>query len=224
MGFGIGDPWDKDQRGADMESIKKIARLIRQVDANIVALQEVAHNRYNADIKYYLETLATELNMNYAFGAHGYNDPYEIIPVEGHWGNAILSTFPIKNIHNQEVEYRSVWERRSMIDAQLHINDSTVIHALSLHYLPTQEGIDRTAAYLPQLGDPYILMGDFNYIGPIAEFEPLGVSDVDSIGFTHIIDRIFVDKSIFTVDEIGAAIDTMQTSDHPANFAVLRLK
>ena len=107
LGFNaFSDPWDKDQIGADSEQIENLARVLKQIDADIIALQEVPRNRYNAVVKDFVEELARVMQMNYAFGAHGYNDPYHIYPVHGEWGNAILTKYEIKEIENVEVEYR----------------------------------------------------------------------------------------------------------------------
>jgi endonuclease/exonuclease/phosphatase family metal-dependent hydrolase len=216
------DPWDANQTGADMNQIKRIADILRSTNADIIALQEVPRNRYNAVVKGFVETLAAELGMNYAFGAHGYNDPYGIYPVNGEWGNAILSTFEIEAITNHQVEYVNQWERRSLLHATLKINDSTTINAISLHHLPSADGLPNTASYVQSLQGEVILMGDFNYLGEITEFKNIGFSDVDSTYALHGIDRLFVNKAFFSVSEIGTIPDTLLVSDHWANYARLK--
>ena len=217
------DPWDKDVQGAGSDQVENIANILRQIDPDIVALQEVQRNRHNAILKKFLKALADELGMNYAFGAHGYNDPYGIEPVEGEWGNAILTKFEIESIENHEAEYRSVWERRSIINTRLRLNDSISIHALSLHWLPSDQAIPNTSSYLEKMDGPALVMGDYNYTGELPEFEALGFFDADSTFSTHAIDRIFYRKSSMRVLEMGVLPDTMLTSDHPANYAVLEM-
>lgn len=222
LGFKAGkDPWNKDQSGADENQVKAIAKILKQVDPDIVALQEVPRNRSNAVVKDFLEALAKETKMNFAFGSHGYNDPYDIYPVDGEWGNAILTKFEILEIDNHQVEYIDKWERRSVLNTLLRINDSTEIYALSLHFLPSEQGIPNTAGYIKKLDKPIILMGDYNYTGNISEFEKLGLNDVDSTFLNHGIDRFFVSE-YFEVLETGTLPDSNQTSDHPANFCVLK--
>jgi len=218
------DPWNKDNVGAGIDQVKNIAAILRQINPDVVALQEVPRNRANAIVKEFVEALALELNMNYAFGAHGYNDPYGVNPTLGEWGNAILSKFEIAAINNHQVEFVDQWERRSLIDAKLKVNDSTYVHAISLHHLPSEEGIPNTAAYVKTLSDPVLLMGDFNYVGEIIPFENVGLYDVDSTFFNHGVDRIFVNKSILKVLEIGTLKDSLFTSDHPANYSILAVK
>lgn len=218
------NPWNPDHIGAGADQVKNIANVIRKVDADIVALQEVPLNRNNAEIADFLKALAIELNMNYAFGAHGYNDPEGVEPVHGQWGNAILSKFEIESIVNQQVEYVSVWERRSMIDARLKITNSAYLRAMSLHHLPSQEGIPNTTEYLKKVSEPKIVMGDYNRGGAIAEFNAIGLVDVDATYSQHGIDRLFISEVNFEVMEIGVINDSLFTSDHWAHFTILNLK
>ncbi len=92
LGFKAGqDPWQKDVIGASAAQIQNITDLLKRINPDIVALQEVPRNRYNTEVKDFLEKLAAEMNMNYAFGSHGFNDPNGIYPVYGEWGTAILT-------------------------------------------------------------------------------------------------------------------------------------
>ena len=215
------DPWDKDEEGADLDHVKELANVLGQIDPDVIALQEVPYNRYNARISDFIKALAEEMDMNYAYGANGYNDPYGIVPVEGQWGNAILSKYPIETIHNEEIEYFDVWERRSLLNANIRLNDSLLIHALSTHHLPSEQGIPNTAAYVKTLSHPVILMGDFNYLGSIEQFMKVGLKDVDSLYDEHGVDRVFIDKSAFQVKQIGSLPDPNRISDHPANYCIL---
>jgi endonuclease/exonuclease/phosphatase family metal-dependent hydrolase len=216
------DPWNREETGAGMDQVKEIARHLKIAGPDFVALQEVPRNRSNAVVKEFLEALAAEMNMNYAFGAHGYNDPYGVEPVKGEWGTAVLSRYRILGITNTEVEYVSVWERRSMLDVLVEISPSETIHVMSLHYLPSDQGIPNTAGYLQQVEGPVILMGDFNYTGAIPEFTASGLKDADSAYQTGWIDRIFYSGGHFTCKGYGTIADTAHLiSDHAANFCIL---
>lgn len=225
LGFkAIQDPWEKEEIGANKAQIQNIADVLKQINPDIIALQEVPRNRYNAEVKNFLEELAAKLNMNYAFGAHGYNDPYGIYPVYGEWGTAILTKYKILNINNIEVEYVDKWQKRSILDAKIEINNSTTLHTMTLHYLPIQEGIPNTAHYLKQINEPVILLGDFNYTGEINEFKEIGLNDVDSTYEKNWIDRIFYSKSYFKNIEFGSLIDSLWVSDHSANYGIIKIK
>ena len=160
------------------------------------ALQEVPLNRSNAVLKHFLDTLAVAMDMNYAFGSHGYNDPDGVWPVQGEWGNAILTKFRIKGIQNVQVEYISKWEKRSLLDAEIELNPGRSLHVVSLHYLPSG-GVPNTVAHLQTVAGPVIVMGDFNMTGDIPGFAGLGLQDADSLGPYVQIDRIFYPTASF---------------------------
>ncbi len=223
------DPWNSEVTGADDLQIERIAAMIRQADADIVALQEVPRNRYNAEIKDFIEQLAARLNMNFAFGAHGYNDPIGIYPVQGEWGNAILSKYTIAGIENIEVSIVDQWQKRSILSARLKVNDSFILNAISLHYDnglgEMNEAIANTRIYLRLLKEPVLLMGDSNYQWEVeqyyTEFEVEGLADADSTSLTGI-DRILFTERSFQCQEVNSWYDTVfYTSDHPLNWCRL---
>ncbi len=223
------DPWNSEVTGADDLQIERIAAMIRQADADIVALQEVPRNRYNAEIKDFIEQLAARLNMNFAFGAHGYNDPIGIYPVQGEWGNAILSKYTIAGIENIEVSIVDQWQKRSILSARLKVNDSFILNAISLHYDnglgEMNEAIANTRIYLRLLKEPVLLMGDSNYQWEVeqyyTEFEGEGLADADSTSLTGI-DRILFTERSFQCQEVNSWYDTVfYTSDHPLNWCRL---
>lgn len=112
----------------------------------------------------------------------------------------------------------------SMIDVLLSVNDSTQVHALSLHHLPSPEGIPNTSTYIERLQEPVILMGDFNRVNQIIKLDNIGLIDVDSTYRMHRIDRIFITDNKLKILNIGTIPDTTRTSDHPTNYAVLKLQ
>ncbi|MBU1011181.1 MAG: endonuclease/exonuclease/phosphatase family protein [Bacteroidetes bacterium] len=218
------DPWNKEIVGADTAQVKEIARLLKKAQPDIIALQEVPRNRYNAVVKLFIELLATEMDMNYAYGTHSYNDPYGIYPVHGEWGNAILTKYKILEINNKEVEFISKWEKRSILDASLELQPGKVLHAISLHYIPSDQAVSNTVKYLGQLSDPVIMMGDFNITGEIHAFDSLGFRDADANYTNNWIDRIYYSGNDFSCNSFGTIADSVTwISDHLANYGVLKL-
>jgi len=218
------DPWNKEIFGADTAQVKEIARLLKKVQPDIIALQEVPRNRYNAIVKLFIELLAKEMDMNYAYGTHGYNDPYGIYPVYGEWGNAILTKYKILEINNKEVEYISKWEKRSILDASLELRPGMVLHAISLHYIPSDQAVPNTVNHLGQLSGPVIMMGDYNISGEIHAFDSLGFTDVDADYTNYWIDRIYYTGNDFSCNSFGTIADSVTwISDHLANYGVLKL-
>lgn len=226
------DPWDANTIGADSANIEKLAEVISQFDADIIALQEIPRNRQNTVIKNFVETLAARLKMNYAFGAHGYNDAEGIYPVHGEWGNAILTKFKIQELNNIEVSRTDEkWRKRSMLHVLLKINDKLTIAVGNIHYgLTIQEyeaGIINTKKYLQQSIYPVILMGDFNpqfgIINLGKELKTIGLVNTDNSAMRHSGDNIFVSSDCFTILECQTYSDTLyRISDHPLNYSLLQ--
>jgi endonuclease/exonuclease/phosphatase family metal-dependent hydrolase len=190
------DPWDKNQIGGTAKQIHNISEIIRKVDPNIVLLQEIPKNRSNIEIKNFLETLADSLNMNYAFGAHGRNDPTDVVPVHGIWGNAILSNFPINNIENIKVYYEDQWRTRSVLKAEVKLNDDLTINVYSLHHngKDTNE-VKNTSKFVARSKFPVIVGGDFNRRYGNPKLNLLGLQDIFKNDI-HGIDRIYCNINI----------------------------
>jgi len=233
LGFSDADPWNSAHIGGTPGHIQKMKEYIDVVKPDIICLQEVPRNRYNTEVKNFIETLATTLNMNYAFGSNGYNDPYGIEPVKGEWGNAILSKYPITAISNVENEYESIWERRSILTADMVINGKTIrVH--SLHFLPTANAENNALLYFKRTsGLPQLIMGDFNLSRlPLLEanqFTDVFKADAVNGMLFNSIDRILHTKDQFTTLNMGYISDSIfipryQISDHLANYATLKLK
>lgn len=228
-------PWTQSDVGATREHIKALAAHIRKLHPDIVCLQEVARNRSNTEVKLLLEALAEELQMNYVFGAHGYNDALGVIPVVGEWGNAILSRFSIENAENVEIERISVWERRSIVTAIVN-NGGTRFAISSLHFIPTDSSAKRGAEYFARRNSPFhqlprIIGGDCN-MGEVPEFESLGVTDALRVAEPReddtSIDKIFCSTGSFTVLKAGEHTTGLgdpadRLSDHRATYALLLL-
>lgn len=221
------DPWNKNETGGTKAHIDSLTSSLKSINPDIICLQEVPRNRYNTEIKDFLETLAGELNMNYTFGAHGYNDPTGIIPVHGEWGNAILTRYKILSIDNHENEYISIWERRSILSADIKIGNDTVV-AYSIHFIPSDQAIANAVPYLiKRIVKKQIIMGDFN-MSEIPELESEGYTDVFKSDTTKLlwsgIDRLFVSGKYFSYGEFGTITGNPGLSDHPANYCLLKLK
>ncbi|GAA4011125.1 hypothetical protein GCM10022408_24310 [Hymenobacter fastidiosus] len=145
LGFRDGqDPWDATQKGGSAAQLDSIALVLNRVHPDIICLQEVPRNRSNSATQDFTEQLAARLHMNYAFGAHGHNEPRGVQPPKGEWGNAILTRFTINSIENHENEYVSKWRRRSILAAEISVGGRPV-RVYSLHFdpLPSAASISR---------------------------------------------------------------------------------
>ncbi len=228
-------PWTASDIGATKKHIQSLAQHIKTLNPDIVCLQEVARNRSNMEVKNLLEELAKELNMNYAFGAHGYNDATGVEPVQGEWGNAVLSRFTIESMENVEVERIDVWQRRSILSVIVK-NGNKRIAVSSLHFIPTDNSESLAAQHFSNTSSAYnslprIIAGDFN-MGEVPKFAALGLSDALALAEPST-DDTAIDKILFSTTNFillqagehtkgfGDPTDTL--SDHRAVFAVLLL-
>lgn len=222
MGFEHSDnPWNPDVLGSDNEQLIALTDLLKTLDADIIALQEVPKDRYNSVIKNYIEVFAEEMEMNFAFGAHGYSEP-GITPPVGEWGCAILSKFEILDIENKEIYFEDVYSRRSLLNTTLRVNDSLNLDAISLHWRPVEEEKPNTANYLASRTNNYIVAGDFNRIAQIQEFLDIGLKDIDSSYTIYGVDRIFINPAQFVVLEVEQIPEFV--SDHFPSYGKLSIK
>lgn len=222
LGFGHSDdPWNPDILGSNNEQLIALTNVLKTLDADIIALQEVPKDRYNSVIKNYIEAFAEEMEMNYAFGAHGFSEP-GITPPVGEWGCAILSKFEILGIENKEIYFEDVYSRRSLLNATLKVNDSLNLDAISLHWRPIEVEKPNTANYLSTLSNNYIVAGDFNRIAQIQEFIDIGLKDIDSSYTIYGVDRIFIKPSQFEVLEVEQIPEFV--SDHFPSYGKLSIK
>ncbi|GAB4145251.1 MAG: hypothetical protein Fur0021_02370 [Candidatus Promineifilaceae bacterium] len=214
------------QQGYSEDGRKNVAgqlELMRQVDADIIGLQESDTNRIagsNDDIVRYL---ADQLDM-YAY----YGPPV----VVGTFGIALLSRYPLQN--PQTFYMYSEGEQTATIQAEIAVADQTfnvfVTHLGNSGPLVQQEAFLQRVGALPNV----IAMGDFNFRPDTEQYQlttaqladawlaiwPDGVEEPASSGAEVInaadrIDHIFVSSDI-QVSEARYLLTT--ESDHPAMF------
>ncbi len=146
-------------RGMDGRvSIKRIGDVLKDLDADIIALQEI-YSTYD-DTGGQVETLADALGMKSAFGCtrHHKGQPY---------GNAILTRWPI--LHSRDMEL--AWtrrEKRGCIRADLK-TPGGMLHVYNIHmgtsYFERQHQIRSfigSTQIHEDLTGPRVLVGDFN--------------------------------------------------------------
>jgi endonuclease/exonuclease/phosphatase family metal-dependent hydrolase len=146
-------------RGMDGRiSIKRIRDVLQELEADIIALQEV-FSVCDGQVGQ-VETLASDLGLHAAFGCtrHRRGRPY---------GNAILTRWPIVSAHEMDLS-RGTRERRGCIRADLK-TPRGILHVFNIHlgtsyferrhqvrHLLSSKQIDA------DLTGPRVLVGDFN--------------------------------------------------------------
>ncbi len=146
--------------------LEQLREAIRQVDADIVFLQEVMGVHPDRvkfpEIGAQFEFLADEIWPHFAYGKNA-------VYSEGHHGNAILSKFPFTAFENINVSTNS-FEKRGLLHATIQPDGvSLPIHLVCLHLDLLERGrrqqltslVERVQRNVPE-DCPLIVAGDFN--------------------------------------------------------------
>jgi endonuclease/exonuclease/phosphatase family metal-dependent hydrolase len=143
-------------RGMDGKvSAARVARVLHEIPADVIALQEVLGHEQ-------AETIAEKLGMPFVLGE---NRKYDGLA----YGNVVLSRFPIHSSHNYDLSVKGR-EERGCLRADLELPGSEVLHLFNVHLgtgLMERRNQGRRLVASQLLGDlaleaPRILLGDFN--------------------------------------------------------------
>jgi endonuclease/exonuclease/phosphatase family metal-dependent hydrolase len=136
--------------------LKQIRHSIREVNADLVCLQEVSGGPISQ-----FEFLADQV---WHYHVYGQNAVYQ----EGHHGNAILSKFPIVFHENINVT-NNRFERRGILHSRVELPKQHPLEVFSVHFDLFEAGRQRQLARLchrvesvVKPGAPIIISGDFN--------------------------------------------------------------
>lgn len=225
-------PWSNNI-GASSTHIDSIVDLLKLYDSDIIMLQEVPLNRENNIIKKVLDSIATRMNYNYAFGAHGYNSD-GTYPTRAQWGNAILTKYPIISITNKEIlNFNDKWTRRSVLQARIEVKTGLILDAYSLHYEASFTNpcdslgqLKETIEFCAESTVPKIIAGDFNCDGfSMDYFFPYTPSLVyhDSIIYATN-DRVYMSDHFEPLDFDMLRKESYKLSDHAMSVATIRIE
>lgn len=141
---------------------ERIAMVLRETKADIIALQEVLSVAGRERERHQARFIAEELGMNYEVGENRRLDG-------GAYGNAVLSRLPLRAVHNYDITWRGR-ERRGCLRADIQLDDERTLHVFNIHlgtaFLERRHqarqliggGILRQA----ELTGARIVLGDFN--------------------------------------------------------------
>ena len=189
--------------------VYELRRQLRELSPDIVFLQEVqGRNRRHAKHiddwpqKAQHRFLAED---NWQASAYGHN----VVNARGHYGNAILSRFPIVDVFNQDVTHLS-FERRGLLHCRIEMPGlAQSLHCvcvhLSLFARSRRRQIDALSVRLEEIvgaDSPLIVAGDFN--------------DWRNEADTLLADRL-------GLDEVLAGSDGDPGRSFPARLPMLRL-
>jgi endonuclease/exonuclease/phosphatase family metal-dependent hydrolase len=104
---------------------ERIVKVLREVNADIIALQEVvgAHgkNRRGDQVKYIADALGFHFELGETRRHRG-----------GAYGNLLLTRFPISNKFNYDISVRG-YEKRGCLRADLMLDDTRSLHVFNIH-------------------------------------------------------------------------------------------
>ena len=141
-------------RGLDgRTSAARIAEVVGEIDADVIALQEV--------LEHQAETISADLHLPYALGENRKHRGYG-------YGNVVLSRHPIRETRNYDLSVRGR-EERGCLRADVAV-DGTLLHVFNVHLgtaLIERRHQGRKLIAPELLNDagiesPRIVLGDFN--------------------------------------------------------------
>jgi len=143
-------------------SPERIVDVLREIDADVVALQEVlCHTRLHRR-DHQAEFIAEELGMEFRLGENRKHNG-------GDYGNVVLSRFPIAAHQNHDISVTR-YEPRGCLYTEISIDGGLPIHFLNLHmgtsYFERRKQVHNLLAEnvidQPDLKGRRIVAGDFN--------------------------------------------------------------
>jgi endonuclease/exonuclease/phosphatase family metal-dependent hydrolase len=143
-------------------SPERIVDVLREVDADVIGLQEVlCHSRLQKR-DHQAEFIAEELGMEYCLGENRQING-------GEYGNVILSRLPIRDHTNYDISIRK-YEPRGCLRAEILPNGGAPIHFINVHMgtsfferrLQVHKMLADHVLDHPELVGRRIVAGDFN--------------------------------------------------------------
>ncbi len=158
--------------------LERIARLITENGADLVALQEVDRNVERTGKRDFPAELEKLTGMKCVFGKN--------IPLQGgEYGNAILSRFPISQVTNHWLPQIVPGEQRGILLATIRLGKAEVVFgSVHLDHRRGEEdrlaSVEKIAALERAEPRPMIIAGDFNATPNSGAYRKMGEVLVDS--------------------------------------------
>ena len=150
-------------RGLDQRvQIGRIAEVLREIDGDIIALQEVLSIEGKKTKDHQARFIAREMGFHYRIGENRRLQG-------GAYGNVTLSRFPLIHTHNYDITQPGR-EQRGCLRTDLQIAPNRVLHAYNLHlgtsyrerHYQARKLFDSGILKPASRAGPRIVLGDFN--------------------------------------------------------------
>jgi endonuclease/exonuclease/phosphatase family metal-dependent hydrolase len=193
--------------------LHRVGEVLAEINADVIALQEVGDFMGRTDREEHPEHLAEMLGLHMAFGPN-------VVRNGRRYGNAILSRMPILKSRNYDLTVASK-EPRGALRCDIDLGEGSPLHVFCLHLglsvgeRREQETLLLSADILRDAvrTDPVVVCGDFNYwwSGPVPALVRQAIHDAAIITgqkkktypskFPILrLDRIFVDCGVKPLD------------------------
>lgn len=216
-------------RGTDgVIDLERIARVIREADVQLVALQEVDRRTGRSGGVDQAAVLGELCGMEVAYGCAM---PYD----GGEYGEAVLSSLPIREVHVHPLPASAGHEPRAALEVRI-LHQGQEISFTGTHLDHTSDPTDRISqseemVRALQFEGPALLLGDLNATPGEESMERLDPhwtrvpsgSTFPSDSPTKAIDHVFFRPADQWVLEGWSVLDEPVPSDHAPLRAVLRL-
>jgi endonuclease/exonuclease/phosphatase family metal-dependent hydrolase len=226
-------------RGWDQRVLpSRIARVLEEIDADVIALQEVVNDSRSQAQPGQACYLAKKLGYECRFG--------QTRELRGKpYGNAVLSRFPITMSKAYDLSCKPL-EPRACFQVDVDLGERQCLHVFNVHLGTTHSERQRQAHALvstqilnsPDMTHPRIMLGDFNdwTQGPVSRLLASHLVSADLMahlrrrktypGFLPIVhlDHIFFDASLHLESlRLHRSRTALMASDHLPLIADLRL-
>jgi endonuclease/exonuclease/phosphatase family metal-dependent hydrolase len=140
----------------------RILDVLREVNADVIALQEVVRVEADRPEKDQVNFMAAELGMNFQFGE---NRQFR----GGTYGNALLSRYPLGAACNYDISANGR-EPRGCLRVDMNLPGGAILHVFNIHmgtaFLERREQARKLVSpnilHHAELSGPRIVLGDFN--------------------------------------------------------------
>lgn len=168
--------------------MERVARIVRDQNADVVAIQELDRFWERSSFEDQPAKLARLLGLNMRFGAN-------LVQGSSEYGVAVFTRHPVIESRNHSLGTPEGWEPRGVLEVVVDVPVVGRVTILNTHLQQSQPGFgeaafrqrragaDFIAARIGVIDGPVVLMGDFNAEPGDEELAPLGhFADAWSVG------------------------------------------